>query len=136
MWLPALGGAVLIIAGAYQFTRWKGICLRACRSPLAFLMQHDFGGGSRSAVRAGISHGAYCLGCCWADDGSDRGRPDELVWMVALFLVFLVEKVSPHGTAVARVVGIGLLLVGAAVIAHPTLMHALAGTPDPSTMGM
>jgi predicted metal-binding membrane protein len=61
-----VAGGVMVVAGAYQFTRWKAACLKACRSPLGFLMTRDFGGGARSALRAGVSHGLYCLGCCWA----------------------------------------------------------------------
>jgi predicted metal-binding membrane protein len=63
--LDRVAGGVLVIAGAYQFTRWKAACLKACRTPLSFMMTHDFGNGAAGALRAGVSHGAYCLGCCW-----------------------------------------------------------------------
>ena len=59
-------GLVIAGAGAYQFTPWKSTCLRACRAPLGFILSHDFSRGSRGALSAGLSHGAYCLGCCWA----------------------------------------------------------------------
>gem|GEM_PF-1840605 len=59
-------GVVVAAAGLYQFTSWKSVCLRACRTPLSFVMTHDFGRGSRGALLAGVAHGAYCLGCCWA----------------------------------------------------------------------
>ncbi|MGH2727722.1 MAG: DUF2182 domain-containing protein, partial [Actinomycetota bacterium] len=65
-WLPTLAGAILFFAGTYQFTKWKALCLKHCRSPMSFLMTHDFRGGARSALKAGMNHGAYCLGCCWA----------------------------------------------------------------------
>jgi predicted metal-binding membrane protein len=65
-WLPVTAGLVVAAVGAYQFTRWKSVRLGTCRSPLAYLMRHDFGGGARSALRAGLIHGGYCLGCCWA----------------------------------------------------------------------
>lgn len=51
------------MAGLYQFNRRKRICLNHCRSPLGFIMTHDFGSGARPA-RAGMAHGAFCLGCC------------------------------------------------------------------------
>ncbi|MGH2658811.1 MAG: DUF2182 domain-containing protein [Actinomycetota bacterium] len=57
-WLPATAGAVIALAGAYQFTPWKALCLRACRSPMWFVLSHDFGGGARSAIRAGSRHRA------------------------------------------------------------------------------
>ncbi|MFN2615269.1 MAG: DUF2182 domain-containing protein, partial [Actinomycetota bacterium] len=65
-WVARTGGGVLLLAGLYQYTSWKTACLKACRSPLSFLMTHDFGRGSNRAFRVGVSHGAYCLGCCWA----------------------------------------------------------------------
>ncbi|MHC2797246.1 putative metal-binding membrane protein [Mesorhizobium jarvisii] len=62
-----LGGLVLIAAGLYQWTPIKGVCLRQCQGPIGFLMSH---GGFRSApvgaIRLGVDHGLYCLGCCWA----------------------------------------------------------------------
>src|SRR5207253_595841 len=66
MWIDRVGGSVLLVAGVYQFSHWKETCLRACRTPLTFLMTHDFGRGSMGAFRVGLSHGLYCLGCCWA----------------------------------------------------------------------
>src|SRR5262249_43410028 len=65
-WLPLTAGAILVVAGAYQFTAWKQVCLGHCQTPFGFVMTHDFGGGARSALRAGVHHGAFCLGCCWA----------------------------------------------------------------------
>ena len=44
-WLGALAGLILIVAGAYQFTAWKQVCLHKCQSPFAFLISHDFGTG-------------------------------------------------------------------------------------------
>ncbi|RUW65998.1 DUF2182 domain-containing protein, partial [Mesorhizobium sp. M4B.F.Ca.ET.049.02.1.2] len=62
-----LGGVILIAAGLYQWTPMKGVCLSQCQAPIAFLTRH---GGFRTAplgaLRLGIAHGAYCLGCCWA----------------------------------------------------------------------
>jgi predicted metal-binding membrane protein len=64
-WLPALAGAILIIAGLYQFTGWKQFCLDRCQSPFAFVVAHDFGASTAGSLRAGAIHGAFCLGCCW-----------------------------------------------------------------------
>ena len=39
--LAAFGlGATLVVAGLYQFTPLKRICLRNCRSSFAFVVQH------------------------------------------------------------------------------------------------
>ena len=61
VWLAA---AILIGAGLWQLTPLKAVCLRHCRSPLGFLMG-SFRAGPGGALRMGIEHGAYCLGCCW-----------------------------------------------------------------------
>src|SRR5205823_2441919 len=92
-WVGRAGGAVLLIAGLYQFTGWKAACLKACRSPLSFLMTHDFGSGPRRAFRVGVSHGAYCLGCCWALMAVlfVVGLMN-LAWMAGIAIIFLAEK--------------------------------------------
>ena len=65
-WLVVLAGEMLVGVGAYQFTRWKRFCADMCRSPLEFVFMHDFRRGVRNAFRAGMVHGVYCVGCCWA----------------------------------------------------------------------
>ena len=62
---PIAGAAILAIAGVYQLTPLKRACLRACRSPLGFMMQR-WRGGVAAAFRLGVEHGTHCLGCCWA----------------------------------------------------------------------
>jgi predicted metal-binding membrane protein len=57
-------GCALIIAGAYQTTRWKSLCLGHCRTPLHFFMDH-WRDGVTGALRMGADHGLYCVGCCW-----------------------------------------------------------------------
>ena len=114
---PYLAGAILIVAGAYQLTPWKGACLTHCRSPLGFLMTnwHD---GRLGALQMGARHGAYCLGCCW-------GLMCvlfvvgvmNLVWVAALTGFVLLEKIGPAGTVVARVAGAAMVLVGILLIA-------------------
>lgn len=130
-WLPTVAGVVLAVAGVYQFTRWKALCLRACRSPLQFVLGHDFGGGARSAFRAGVSHGAYCLGCCWALMAVlvVVGLMN-LVWMVAIALIFLAEKNWRHALGLTRVVGIGVLALGLGVILRPSLLPTVSGVSD------
>lgn len=123
-------GAVVAVAGAYQFTRWKSTCLRACRTPLGFIMTHDFRRGGRGAVLAGLSHGAYCLGCCWALIAVLLvvGLMN-LTWMAALAVVFLAERNWSHGVALTRVVGVLLLVLGAAIALDPALLHFISGVP-------
>jgi predicted metal-binding membrane protein len=136
-WLPVLSGAILIVAGLYQFTPWKGRCLRACQTPLGFIVTHDFGGGSRSAFSAGIAHGAFCLGCCWGLMAVlvVLGLMN-LVWMAAIAVVFLAEKNWRRGLALARVAGAIVTALGIAVVLHPEWLSVISGgSPSPGMGG-
>ena len=61
---PLMGGTLLIVAGAYQFTSIKRACLAKCRSPFAFLAA-EWRTGFGGAWIMGLRHGVFCLGCCW-----------------------------------------------------------------------
>jgi len=129
-WLPALAGTILIVAGGYQFSAWKRVCLDKCQSPLAFVMTHDFGRGANSSFGAGIVHGAACLGCCWAVMTVLLvvGLMN-LLWMVALFFLFFAEKNWKHGIALAQIAGATLIALGIAVIARPDLLAIVSQQP-------
>src|SRR5579864_5742371 len=94
-WLSAIwyGLPRGLLAGVYQLTPLKNVCLKACRSPLGFVLTHDFGGGVVSAARAGVSNGLYCLGCCWALMAvlAVLGLMN-VAWMAAFAAVFFLEK--------------------------------------------
>ena len=64
-WRTVALGVTLILAGLYQFTPLKHVCLRQCRSPWGFVAQY-WSDGRTGAVKMGVRHGLYCLGCCWA----------------------------------------------------------------------
>ena len=123
---------MLLGAGLYQFTPWKRACLRACRTPLGFMMTHNFGSGTPGAFKAGLAHGAYCLGCCWALMAVlvVVGLMN-LVWMAALALVFLAEKNWRHGVWLNRVAGTAVALVGCAVLLNPDVLGIISGTSAP-----
>jgi predicted metal-binding membrane protein len=139
-WIAPLAGAVLIVAGLYQFTPLKTICLRACRTPIGFILSHDFRTGVRGAFRAGLVHGAFCFGCCWALMAILLVvGVMNLVWMVVLTAVFFLEKNWRGGVVLSRIVGIGLMIIGAAVALRPDLLPALSGIapmPTASPMSM
>lgn len=130
-WVDRAGGGVLVLAGVYQFTRWKESCAKACRTPMSFLMTHDFGRGPRGAVRAGVSHGLYCIGCCWGLMAVlfVVGLMN-LVWMAAIAAVFLAEKNWRHGLGLARVVGVVVVAFGIAVLIEPSLLGSVAPVQD------
>jgi len=110
-----LGGAILIAAGVYQLTPFKGACLTHCRSPLGFLMSH-WRGGTAGALRMGIAHGTYCVGCCWALMGVlFVVGVMNLAWVAALTVFVLVEKIGPAGAIVARAAGLVMIAAGALV---------------------
>ena len=108
---PVLSAALLVIAGAFQFTPLKHACLRACRSPLGFLMT-DWRDGLWGAARMGVGHGLYCLGCCWALMALlFVGGAMNLLWIAALTLLVAMEKLAPKGDILAK--ALGALMIGA-----------------------
>ena len=121
------GAAVLLLAGAYQFTPLKRWCLVRCRSPLALVVRHG-PRATRSGVGAlatGLTHGAYCLGCCWALMlVLLAAGVMSLVWMAIIAAVITVEKVLPRGEILAQVIGALLLAVGVLLLAAPELAAA------------
>jgi predicted metal-binding membrane protein len=111
----ALSG-VLVVAGLYQLSPWKGACLRACRSPIAFVMGHDFDSGALGGLLAGAAHGAFCLGCCWAlMTVLTVAGLMSLPWMAALSVLVLAEKNWRHGARLGRVAGVGMVLCAVVV---------------------
>ena len=109
---PRLAGVILITAGAYQLTPWKGRCLTHCRSPLGFVMTH-WRDGKLGALRMGFGHGAYCLGCCWAlMCVLFVVGVMNLIWVAALTGFVLLEKVGPAGAIVARIAGAAMVALG------------------------
>ena len=116
-WSARAAGVVILVGGVYQFTPLKDACLRACRSPLAFVMTHDFGGGMVSAVRTGTSHGLYCLGCCWALMAvlAVLGLMN-IAWMGVIAAVFFVEKNVRFGDALPKLVGVACVVWSAVLL--------------------
>jgi predicted metal-binding membrane protein len=105
-------GAVLIGAGLYQLTPLKTACLKRCRNPADFLVTH-WRRGRAGALRLGVQHGTYCVGCCWALMGVlIVAGSMSLVWVVAIGLVVAGEKLLPAGQLLGRLGGVGLLVAG------------------------
>lgn len=118
-------GAVLLLAGAYQLSAVKAACLRACRTPIDFLLTHWYG-GSLGQLRLGVEHGAYCLGCCWALMAVFvLAGAMGLTWAIAIAVAVFVEKVVRHGAWFGRGVGVVLIVMAAAVVLRPDVAAAL-----------
>jgi predicted metal-binding membrane protein len=121
-WAPLALGGVLVLAGLYQFTPLKYACLRQCQSPFGFIMGH-WRRGRMGALRMGVAHGAYCLGCCWALFAVLVATGVmSLAWMLLLTLVVFAEKVLPSGRRASQVVGVALLLLGLLVASGMVVM--------------
>lgn len=125
-----IGGGLLIIAGLYQLSPWKNVCLTRCRTPMNFIVTswHDGLGG---ALRMGVEHGLYCLGCCWLlfvilfplgmmNVGA----------MAVITLVIFAEKNFHWGGRVAQIASGALVVYGVLVLFVPSLLPTFmaAGT--------
>jgi predicted metal-binding membrane protein len=116
---PAVAGTAVVLAGVYQLTPLKRVCLRHCRTPLSFVMHH-WHSGPIGAVRMGIVHGAWCVGCCWAlMVVLFAVGVMSITWMVILAAIVFAEKVLPVGERVAQVLAVALIGFGTWVAVDP-----------------
>jgi predicted metal-binding membrane protein len=123
--------AIIAACGLYQLSAPKDRCLRHCRAPLA----SSRAGGWASDLGAGVRHGAYCLGCCWALMVILIAvGVMNLAAMVGLAVVVLIEKTWRWGPAAGRAAGVAALGVAVAVIWLPWLAPGLHAAP-PMMMG-
>lgn len=115
---PLIGGAILIGAGVYQLTPFKGACLAHCRSPLAFLLT-KWKNGRDGAFRMGVEHGTFCLGCCWAlMCVLFVVGVMNLVWVAALAVFVFLERIGPAPRLVGRAAGIAMIIIGLSLVAR------------------
>ena len=127
-----LYGALLIMAGAYQFTPLKRICIGYCESPLSFFMRR-WRDGTSGAVKMGLYHGMYCLGCCWAYFLIMVALGwMNLLWMGLFAGIIFGEKMWSRGIWIARAAGIGLAIVGILVAAGmiPTIISSASSMAE------
>jgi len=115
---PWLGALLLAAAGAYQLTPAKEACLRHCRAPAHFIAAH-WRPGVAGAFRMGAIHGVFCLGCCWALMGLlFFGGVMNLLWIAAITLFVLGEKLLPAGRRTARWSGAAMILAAGLLAAR------------------
>jgi predicted metal-binding membrane protein len=110
--LQIVYGIVLIVSGVYQFSSLKTKCIGYCESPLSFFMRR-WKSGTSGAVKMGVYHGLYCLGCCWPYFllMVSLGWMN-LLWMALFAGIIFGEKIWSKGIWIARSTGIGLAIVG------------------------
>ena len=110
-----LGAVLIVTAGIYQWLPIKDKCLQQCRSPVDFITSH-WQKGMTGAFRMGLSHGMFCLGCCWVLMSLlFVGGVMNLLWIAAITLFVLLEKILPLGDAGGRVIGLLMIATGAVI---------------------
>lgn len=119
---PRLGGVLLVTAGLYQFTPLKHVCLRQCRSPLTFIVT-SWRDGIAGALHMGVTHGLYCLGCCWLLFAIlfPLGMMNIILLAAVTSLIFA-EKSLPYGDRLSWAVAVPLIGYGVAVLVSPTIL--------------
>jgi predicted metal-binding membrane protein len=115
-----LSGIMLIAAGLYQWTPLKDACLWQCQTPLQFIQHHGgFRPDALGSLALGARHGVYCIGCCWVLMALlFVGGVTNVLWIAALTIFVLVEKLIPAGRVVSRVTGAAFFVGGIWMLAH------------------
>jgi predicted metal-binding membrane protein len=122
---PYVVGSAVALAGLYQLTPLKRLCLRHCRGPLDFIFG-GWRGGRYGALRMGGEHGLYCVGCCWGlflilfAVGVM-----SLFWMAVIAAVIFVEKVVPYGERLSRSFAFAFVALGVWIAAAPSSVPGL-----------
>src|SRR3954454_14951313 len=112
---PELAGGIIVLAAVYQLTPLKDTCLRHCRSPFMFLME-QWRPGRTGAVRLGVRHGAWCVGCCWALMAALFALGVMSIgWMAFIAALIAAEKLLPWRVATSRGIAVLLLVLGLSV---------------------
>jgi predicted metal-binding membrane protein len=122
---PLVAGVAIAIAGLYELTPLKQTCLGHCRTPLGWVANH-WRDGPVGAIRMGVEHGAWCVGCCWAlmlvlfVVGVM-----SITWMLVVAAVIFAEKVLPVGERVAPTIAVALIAAGIWVAVAPESVPGL-----------
>jgi predicted metal-binding membrane protein len=127
-WPRFLAAALFGAAGVWQLSGVKDRCLRHCRSPIALLLHYGNFKGTAVDLRVGLHHAAWCLGCCWALMVLFVAfGVMNLLAMIGLAVLVYAEKRSPVGERLARVAGVGLLVLAVTVLFVPEIAPGLTG---------
>jgi predicted metal-binding membrane protein len=116
---PYVAGGVIAAAAIYQLTPLKDVCLRHCRSPMTFLLMH-WRPGRTGALRMGIEHGGWCVGCCWGLMGALFALGVMSVgWMAFVAALIAIEKLLPWKAVANRGIAVLLLVLALGVAFAP-----------------
>jgi predicted metal-binding membrane protein len=133
-----VAGGILVIAGVYELTPLKTVCLRHCRSPLGYLLG-SWRDGLSGALQMGAKHGAWCVGCCWALMAALFALGVmSIAWMAFVAALIAAEKTLPWGRVVTYGTAAILLALGVLMIAAPDAIPGLTipgvGSPQMDQM--
>ena len=127
---PYLAGGVIVAAAIYQLTPLKDACLRKCRHPLMFILQ-SWRPGRLGALRMGVEHGGWCVGCCWALMAALYALGVMSIgWMAFIDALIAIEKLLPWRLLANRGIAVVLLALGLAVAFAP---DSVPGLTQPNT---
>jgi predicted metal-binding membrane protein len=131
---PYLAGGIIVAAALYQLTPLKDVCLRNCRNPLMFLMKH-WSDGRIGALRMGVEHGAFCVGCCWMLMAALFALGVmSLGWMAFIAALIAIEKLLPWKAVANRGIAVLLLAIGLTVAIEPEQVPGLILPDSPEAM--
>jgi predicted metal-binding membrane protein len=132
---PYVAGGVIVAAAVYQLTPLKDTCLRHCRNPMTFLLHH-WHSGRLGALRMGVEHGGFCVGCCWGLFAALIALGVMSIgWMVFIAALIAAEKLLPWKAAANRGIAILLAVLGLAVAFAPEDVPGLTIPGSPEAMG-
>jgi predicted metal-binding membrane protein len=128
---PYVAGGLVALAGLYELTPLKAMCLRHCRSPMHFVLG-GWRDGVGGALRMGVEHGAYCVGCCWGLMVVLFALGVmSLFWMALVAALIFAQKVLPYGDRLARVFAVAFVAFGIWIAIAP---GSVPGLTDPGSM--
>lgn len=120
-------GGLLIVVGAFQFSRVKEVCHGVCHAPMTYFLGHwktGFAGG----LRMGLGLGAFCVGCCWGFMALGFvGGVMSLLWMGLATFFMVLEKLPQVGHLVTKPMGVILIIGGAGVLIYPLIFTTSLG---------
>lgn len=128
---PYAAGAVLLAAAIYELTPAKDACLRRCRGPLEFVMEH-WREGPVGAFRMGVIHGTWCVGCCWGLMAMLFALGVmSITWMVLVAALIAAEKLLPRPARIRQATAALLVALALGVAVWPSHVPALTLPSSP-----
>ena len=127
-----VAGGAIVAAGLYQLTPLKELCLRHCRGPMHFML-HGWRNGPLGALRMGVEHGLFCIGCCWGLMVILFALGVmSLFWMAAVAGVIFAEKVLPYGRRLSQGFSVAFVALGLWVAVAPGSVPGLTEPDSPA----